>query len=234
MLVNGKQGNMISIRDRGLLYGDGVFRTIRATLGRAHLGPLHYQKLQHDCVSLGIVCPDATLLSAELKDLLAQRPNCVVKLIVTRWEGARGYTPTSFAKQTHLWDIAPLPEYPTDWAINRIKKRLCQMRLSQQPRLADIKHLNRLENVLAEAGSDDADIAEGVLPDTSGNVIEGTRCNLFMARDGTLLKPDLSWCGVARRVQLARVMEWAATYNVPCRVEQLGWRNFSQPMKYFG
>jgi 4-amino-4-deoxychorismate lyase len=221
MLVNGKPGNSISIRDRGLLYGDGVFRTLRATLGKAQHWLLHYQKLQHDCAGLGIVCPDAALLSAELEDLLVLHPDGVVKLIITRGEGARGYAPSACANPTHLWDAALLPDYPADWASHGIKVWLCQLRLSPQPRLAGIKHLNRLESVLAAAEWNDTDIAEGVLLDISGNVIEGTRSNLFMVRDGTLLTPDLTRCGVAG-IQRGRVMEWAATHNVPCRVEQFG------------
>ena len=221
MLINGIPGNLISIRDRGLLYGDGVFRTLRATQGKAQHWPLHYQKLQHDCTALGIACPDVALLSAELNNLLAQHPDVVVKLIVTRGEGTRGYAPPTQTVPIHLWDISPIPDYPADWATHGIKTRLCQLRLSHQPRLAGIKHLNRLENVLAAAEWDDADIAEGILLDVSGNVIEGTRSNLFMVRDGMLLTPDLSYCGVAG-VQRERVMEQAAIYNVSCRAGQFG------------
>ncbi len=219
MLVNGKPGNLISIRDRGLLYGDGVFRTLRASNGHALHWPLHYKKLQHDCTALGIACPDFELLSAELNDLLAQHPDGVVKLIVTRGEGTRGYAPSMQSMPARIWDASPIPDYPADWARYGIKARLCQLRLSQQPRLAGIKHLNRLENVLAAAEWDDAGIAEGVLLDASGNVIEGTRSNLFMVRNGALLTPDLSRCGVAG-VQRERVMEWAAIHKVSCRVRQ--------------
>lgn len=221
MLVKGKPGNSISIRDRGLLYGDGVFRTLLATLGEAQHWPLHYQKLQHDCAALGIVCPDAALLSAELDDLLELHPDGVIKLIVTRGEGARGYAPPACAKPTHLWDVGLLPEYPADWTRHGIKARLCQLRLGQQPLLAGVKHLNRLENVLAAAEWNDADIAEGILLDDLGNVTGGTRSNLFMVRGGTLVTPELSRCGVAG-VQRGRVMEWATTHNVPCRVEPFG------------
>ncbi|HEU0234683.1 MAG TPA: aminodeoxychorismate lyase, partial [Gallionella sp.] len=221
MLVNGKLGNLIGIRDRGLLYGDGVFRTLLASNGRALHWPLHYRKLQHDCTALGIACPDVALLTAELNDLLVQQPDGVVKLIVTRGEGMRGYAPSILSMPARIWDVSPMPCYPADWAMHGIKARLCQLRLSQQPRLAGIKHLNRLENVLAAAEWGDADIAEGVLLDAPGNVIEGTRSNLFMVRDGALLTPDLSRCGVAG-VQRERVMEWAATHHVPCRVEQFG------------
>ncbi len=225
MLVNSKQGNLISIRDRGLLYGDGVFRTIRALHGKAQHWPLHYQKLQHDCTALGIVCPDFALLSAELDRLLTQHPDGVVKLIVTRGlgmngQGMRGYAPSAQATPTHIWDISPLPAYPVDRARRGIKARLCQLRLSQQPRLAGIKHLNRLENVLAAAESDDADIAEGLLMDAESNVIEGIRSNLFLVSQGKLITPDLSRCGVAG-VQRDRVMAWASQYNMPLQVRDI-------------
>src|SRR3972149_5383931 len=219
MLVNGVPANSIGIRDRGLLYGDGVFRTLRASGGQALHWPLHYQKLLHDCTSLGVVCPDPGLLSAELNGLLERHPDGVIKLIVTRGEGARGYAPPARVEPTHLWDVSPLPDYPADWATSGIKARLCQLRLGQQPRLAGIKHLNRLENVLAAAEWNDPDIAEGLLLDISGNVIEGTRSNLFMVRGGTLLTPDMSLCGVAG-VQRERVMDWAAWHGVPCQVRQ--------------
>ena len=221
MLVNGLPSKLISIRDRGLLYGDGVFRTLRATQGKAQHWLLHYQKLQHDCNALGIDCPDLALLTTELDGLLAAHPDGVMKLIVTRGEGARGYAPPVATAPTHLWDVSPLPDYSADWATLGIKAHLCQLRLSQQPRLAGIKHLNRLENVLAAAEWSDSSIAEGILLDVLGNVIAGTRSNLFMIRESVLLTPDVSQCGVAG-VQRARVKEWASTHEVPCRVEQFG------------
>lgn len=226
MLVNGKPGNLISIRDRGLLYGDGVFRTLRATQGKAQHWLLHYQKLQHDCTALGIACPDVGLLSAELNDLLALHPNGVVKLIVTRGEGTRGYAPPGCAETTHLWDISPLPDYPADWAIHGIKAQLCQLRLSQQPRLAGIKHLNRLENVLAAAEWNDAQlpdsgIAEGLLLDVDGNAIEGTRSNLFLVSQGELITPDLSRSGVAG-VQRDRVIVWSIQHHMPLQIRNVG------------
>jgi 4-amino-4-deoxychorismate lyase len=221
MLVNGKPGNLISIRDRGLLYGDGVFRTLRATQGKAQHWLLHYNKLLHDCTALDIVCPDVGLLTAELNNLLALHPTGAMKLIVTRGEGTRGYAPLGCVGTTHLWDISPLPEYPADWALRGIKAQLCRLRLSHQPRLAGIKHLNRLENVLAAAESSDADIAEGLLMDADSNIIEGTRSNLFLVSRGQLITPDLSHCGVAG-VQRDRVMTWAAQHGMPLQVRDVG------------
>jgi 4-amino-4-deoxychorismate lyase len=221
MLVNGAPSDLISIRDRGLLYGDGVFRTLRASNGQALHWPQHYQKLQHDCSALGIACPDVAVLSVELNRLLAQHPDCVLKLIVTRGQGARGYVPSAQAAPTRIWDVSPLPDYPADWATLGIKARLCQLRLSQQPRLAGIKHLNRLENVLAAAEWDDAEIAEGLLLDSDDHVIEGTRSNLFLLAQGKLITPELSRCGVAG-VQRERVMAWAVQHSMPLQVRDVG------------
>lgn len=221
MLVNGKQGNLISVKDRGLLYGDGVFRTFPVMHGKAQHWPLHYQKLQHDCAALGIICPDVASLSAELNRLLAQHPDGVVKLIVTRGAGARGYAPTTHAEPTMIWDVSALPDYPTDSATHGVKARLCQLRLSYQPRLAGIKHLNRLENVLATSEWNDVEIAEGLLLDAENNVISGTRSNLFLVSQGGLIAPNLSRCGVAG-VQRERVMTWAAQHDMPLQVRNVG------------
>ena len=221
MLVNGKHCNLLSIRDRGLLYGDGVFRTLRAVKGRALHWSLHYRKLHDDCTSLGITCPEEAVLASELGELLVQHPDGVIKLIVTRGEGARGYAPPVRARPVHIWDVSTLPDYPDEWYSDGIKLHVCQLRLSYQPQLAGIKHLNRLENVLAAAEWSGADIAEGLLLDGAGHVIEGTRSNLFMVRDGALQTPDLSLCGVAG-VQRERVLKWAIKHNIPCRVAQFG------------
>ena len=226
MLVNGKPGNLISIRDRGLLYGDGVFRTLRAAQGKALHWPLHYLKLQRDCAKLGINCPDEALLLSELDQVLAQHPDGVVKLIVTRGEGARGYMPSADATPTRIWDFSPLPDYPPEWTTQGIKVHVCSLRLSAQPRLACVKHLNRLENVLAAAELNDAQLhgepaAEGLLLDAGGHLIEGIRSNLFLVAQGRLVTPDLSRCGVAG-IQRGRVMAWALQHGVTLHVRDVG------------
>jgi len=226
MLVNGKPGDLISIRDRGLLYGDGVFRTMCAINGQAQHWTLHYQKLQYDCSALGIVCPNVELLSAELDGLLEQHPKGVVKLVVTRGQGMRGYAPPDDPNITHFWDLFPLPDYPSSLAIRGIRAKLCKLRLGWQPRLAGIKHLNRLENVMAAAEYRDArlldpEIAEGLLLDTDDNVIEGTRSNLFVVSRGKLITPDLTRSGVAG-VQRDRVIHWSKLSNMAMQIRNVG------------
>ncbi len=220
MLINGLQGNQVSIYDRGLQYGDGVFRTLRVHAGHMQHWQRHYQKLKQDCAALGIACPESALLFDELQCLIQQQPEGVAKIIITRGlQTARGYAPLSHIIPTRIISVTPAPNYPDHFYSRGIKLRVCELRLGHQPRLAGIKHLNRLENVLAAAEWSDADIAEGVLLDIAGNVIEGTRSNLFMVRDGALLTPDLSRCGVAG-VQRDRVMEWAIKHGMPCHIER--------------
>jgi 4-amino-4-deoxychorismate lyase len=101
-----------------------------------------------------------------------------------------------------------------------IQARICDLRLAHQPALAGVKHLNRLENVLARAEWNDAAIREGLLLDQDGNAIGGVMSNLFIVENGVLLTPDLSHCGVAG-VTRDRVMALAAKLGIACRVEML-------------
>lgn len=218
MSNNGISTPFISIRNRGLLYGDGVFRTLLVEQGVARHWAAHYQKLHDDCAALGIVCPDFAVLTAELAQLLAESPEGVCKIVVTRGEGQRGYAPPAHAEPTHFWDVAPIPRYPAHYQTDGIEVCFCQLRLSEQPRLAGIKHLNRLENVLAAAEIHDA--VEGLMLDAQGRVVEGTRSNVFLVKNGQLLTPDLSRCGVAglQRQRIIRLMDVKMT---DIRVENL-------------
>ena len=218
MLINGEPGNTISIRDRGLLYGDGVFRTLNVRQGRPQHWPLHYRKLQHDCAALDITCPDFEQLTAELHSLSEAHADAVFKIIVTRGMSQRGYAPAPDAVPNHIWDASPMPVYPEDWKKSGVKLSLCRLCLGHQPRLAGIKHLNRLENVLAAAELGDA--AEGILQDTEGHVIEGTRSNVFLVLKGRLITPDLSRCGVAG-VQRDRVMSYAKEQGMAVEVRDV-------------
>lgn len=222
ILINGVPGDQIGIGDRGLLYGDGVFRTLRVLGGRIPCWLRHYRKLQHDCAVLRIICPAETLLFEELQRLIELRPDGVAKIVISRGvQTTRGYAPVENMMPTRILSIAPSFDYPATNYSRGVKLRVCDLRLSHQPKLAGIKHLNRLENVLAAAECSDPDIAEGLLLDSVGNVIEGIRSNLFMVRDGELFTPDLSNCGVAG-VQRERVMDWAASHGMSCQVSQFG------------
>ncbi len=227
MLVNGKPADSIPVEDRGLLYGDGVFRTLRAHAGQPANWSRHYHKLHQDCTALGMTCPGASVLLDDIARLSVQG-DAVIKLIVTRGAGERGYTPIVPASPTRIVACYSAPAVE----LRPMNLHLCEIRLAHQPRLAGIKHLNRLENVLAAQECRQAGKPEGVLLDEAGNVISGTRSNLFVVAQQRLLTPDLSQSGVAG-VQRERVMAWAAAQAVPCTVSHLSLQTLREADEIF-
>jgi 4-amino-4-deoxychorismate lyase len=207
----------ISVNDRGLLYGDGVFRTLLLRDGRLQQWHRHFAKLHKDCSTINLPCPPESLLSNELASLVQDRNDGVVKIIVTRGKSLRGYAPSPQPNTTRILSLNPLPVYPEEFANSGVRLHLCQLRLAHQPIFAGVKHLNRLENVIAAAEWDNADIAEGLLFDESGYVIEGVRSNIFMVKDGNLITPNLTRCGVSG-VQRDRIIDWAERHGKSCKI----------------
>ena len=201
-LINGSFDHAISPFDRGFAYGDGVFRTLVMRDGMPENWPLHYQKLVADCGAIGIVCPSAELLMSDLQQLflpdgLTENHLAIAKIIITRGEGERGYAPPAVTMPLRVVIKAAMPQYPVENFVNGVNLYLCETRLAHQPKLAGIKHLNRLENVLARMEWNDPTIAEGVMLDADSNVIECTSANIFARFGDVLLTPDLRQCGVA-------------------------------------
>lgn len=207
-LINGRRDACLTPLDRGLAYGDGVFRTFAVRRGIAHCWAQHYQRLSDDCNALGIVCPPASILLADIGNLCDAVEQVAVKIIVTRGEGARGYAVPTLAQPHWMVIKSSMPAYPEQHFSEGVRLQLCQLRLALQPRLAGIKHLNRLENVLARMEWVDTQIADGLLLDSEGRVIECTMSNLFIRQGELLVTPNLSRCGVAG-VTRQRIIDFA-------------------------
>lgn len=222
VLINGLQDAAISAFDRGLAYGDGVFRTLAVRGGAPSHWRRHYAKLASDCATLSLNCPSAELLTSELREICRIEPDCVVKIMITRGVGQRGYRCDPSIAPTRILLSTPSPDYPQSYATTGVRVRRCYMRLAAQSTLAGVKHLNRLENVLARAEWNDPAIAEGLLSDTHGNVISGTMTNLFIAQAGTLRTPRLNTCGVAG-VTRERIIESARAHGVQCEAMFIQW-----------
>lgn len=220
ILVNGVRSDSVAVTDRGLAYGDGIFRTLLSKNGRPMWWPWHYRKLEHDCAALAIPCPAAAVLAQEIALAANRNGSEVVKIMVTRGSGTRGYAPPHTLSPTRIVMTAPPPEYPVEFSRSGVKVFRCQTRLPSQPRLAGVKHLNRLENVLARAEWSDHAIPEGLMLDEGDNIIGGTMTNLFIVEDGKLLTPELTRCGVAG-VTRERVLDAARKHGVACREEPI-------------
>ena len=184
----------LSSLDRGLLYGDGVFETMLLSAGRIRFSEDHWQRLADGCARLHIAMPLLSILQQELATLCAGLETGVVKLIVTRGIGARGYRPSEQGEPTRLWQLFAAPQPMTNVGI---VLRWCATRLSRNALLAGVKHCNRLEQVLAQHEWRDPQIAEGLMLDTEDELVGGTMSNVFLVLDGVLVTPDLRYAGIA-------------------------------------
>ena len=197
LLVNGRADGAIDPLDRGLAYGDGLFETLLVLDGHVPLWERHMARLALGCDRLGLPAPDPELLAAELARVAGGLARAAVRITLTRGSGLRGYAPPVPPAPTRIVAAFPLLPPAAHVQGDGIRVRLCELRLAPQPRLAGIKHLNRLEQVLARAEWDDPAIGEGLLLDTEGHLVSATAANLFLVRGGTLLTPALDQCGVA-------------------------------------
>ena len=220
ILVNGHPGGSVPAMDRAIQYGDGLFETIAVREGRPELWSAHMERLGTGCERLGISVPEPGTLLREALQLARGRECGVLKIILSRGGGGRGYCPPDSPSPTRIVSLHPLPEWPREFWSEGVVTRICATRLGLNGQLAGIKHLNRLEQVLARAEWQDPAIAEGLMLDFDGRLVEGTMSNLFLVRDGVLQTPDLSRCGVAG-IMRGVVLEEARRRGIPCETGPL-------------
>lgn len=198
-LLNGQPAEALPLTDRAIQFGDGVFRTIRMQAGKLFFWVRHYRKLCADCAALGIPVPAEALLLGEIRLLMEHTgmSDATIKIMVTRGESSRGYAIPADIRPNRIMQVAPLPAYADVLYRNGAVVLLCQTQASWQPALAGVKHLNRLENVLARQEWSNSAILDGLMLDRDGNVVEGVMSNLLIWRDGHLVTPLLDSAGVA-------------------------------------
>lgn len=210
-IVNGQAGGVIDPADRGLLYGDGLFETIAMRDGRARFLDWHFERLAEGGRRLALPLPEAALLRNEIECAWPQGRG-VVKLILTRGVGERGYRPPPVPNVTR---IVSGYAWPADLEARKegVRLGICRTRLGRNAALAGIKHLNRLEQVLARAECDDARMDEGLMLDNRGHAIAGTMSNVFFRMAGRWVTPSITESGVSGVMRRAfRV--WAAGQGV--------------------
>lgn len=195
--INGRRGRHIDYRDRGLQYGDGLFETMRVRGRKVRLVDHHLDRLYEGCGRLGIEPPDRRFLNREIARAAAIREQAVLKLIVTRGVGARGYRPSGRERCTRILALGALPAHAAAATLAPLRLRVCRTRLGTNRGLAGLKTLNRLEQVLARSEWRDARIAEGLMLDADENLVCGTMSNLFLRRGSRLVTPPVDRCGVA-------------------------------------
>lgn len=197
ILINGVETNHIGINDRGFQYGDGLFETIEIQDAKPIFLDQHLLRLADGCRSLQIPKPDINQLTDEILRCCKSAKQAVLKVIITRGEGGRGYRLPETIRPTRVISLHPFPDYPTPYQEEGIVARFCETRLGLNPSLVGIKHLNRLEQVMGRAEWDDPGVQEGIMLDMNNHIIEGTMTNLFYVQKGLMNTAPLIYSGVA-------------------------------------
>lgn len=200
--VNGIETSAINIADRGLAYGDGVFETMRVVQGKIPLLDWHLKRFLRGVEVLGFGQSERlqtdflkylTIALDEIKNNACLETS-LIKLIVTRGSNGRGYMPPIDPHCQFVVQVFDRPDYPLDYQQQGIVLKECEYRLAYQPQLAGIKHLNRLDQVLAS--QELLGLPEGLMLDYQDRVIEGTKSNLLVFQKGQVITPKLDNCGV--------------------------------------
>jgi 4-amino-4-deoxychorismate lyase len=205
--LNGDVGPQSLLDNRAMAYGDGLFETMCLQGGRVCFLGFHIERLLDGAGRLGFAL-DVAVLKSELEAFVAhlksdQVYDGVIKVLLARGGAAEGYRyDTGLDDELRLLSYRPRVFFQPE-SLEGIRSIRCHTTLAVNPKLAGMKHLNRLEQVLARAEWSDPSVREGLMYLDSGELIEGTMSNVFCVKAACLYTPDLSMagvCGIMRRV----------------------------------
>jgi len=205
--------------DRGLQFGDGFFETIRIENTQPKHFSYHLTRIEHSLTTLGFSISKnyiAELINIGLPKLLSESglKQAVLKVLVTRGQSERGYGYGSNISSNVLLLLSEAKPVNEDIYSKGVEVGFCQTECSVNAQLAGLKHLNRLENVLARQEVSQGDVFEGLMSNHLGWIIEGTMSNAFFKIDGVWLTPKLNLSGVAG-VARAWALDWFAKSGRP-------------------
>ena len=199
---------VLDMQERGLHYGDGLFETLLKLDGEIGLWSYHYSRLRKGCNRLQIPLPEEQWLLQKIETETTGYDSVVIKLIVTRGIGGRGLELPKHNQASVF--ILSYPYTAIDEDTLKLDVTICQTRLPLNPNLAGIKHLNRLDYVLAtielgQIGNKD----EALLCDTEGYLVEGIISNLFFCIGEEVYTPSLEFAGVegVMRLQILNYLD---------------------------
>ncbi len=219
-IVNGVESDLINIQDRGFQYGDGLFETIAIFNRHPVLLDLHLKRLSLGLERLHFPNIDLNSLQASVNEYSNQFEQAILKLIITRGVSERGYTP---AVKPEITTVISITDYRfgksySDYIINRLE--VCDTRLAENSQLSGIKHLNRLEQVLAGHECQQKQYAECLLRDQNDSVVEALSANVFAWKNNELFTPALDRCGI-QGVMREKIIELAKQLKIPVTVNKM-------------
>ncbi|EMN3921343.1 aminodeoxychorismate lyase [Citrobacter farmeri] len=195
-LINGREQESLPASDRAIQFGDGCFTTARILDGAVSLLAAHLRRLQVACTTLQIAFDDWDALEREMTTLAAGHSRAVLKVIISRGSGGRGYSGENCHDSTRILSVFAYPQHYDLWREQGIVLALSPVRLGRNPLLAGIKHLNRLEQVLIRSHLEQTDADEALVLDSEGWVTECCAANLFWRKDNVVYTPHLDQAGV--------------------------------------
>lgn len=223
VLINGVEAEYIRVYDRGLQYGDGLFETILCHHRSLYYWPQHYQRLQQSAEKLKLDCPPQNLLLDEINQLLSgSNSSSAVKIILTRGNSERGY---AFTDSQAGRRILLCSELPSDYSaliagkLDEGRLFVCRTQASINETLAGLKHLNRLENVIARNEFGD-DCMDGLMLNADNHVVEGCMSNLFAIKGNEVFTPDVARSGV-NGIMRGRIMAIIEQLDYPLHIRAM-------------
>jgi 4-amino-4-deoxychorismate lyase len=185
----------ISPFDRAFQYGDGIFRTFVVKSNKPLHWKHHYKKIVEDCLAIKIDPPKEKDLLSDIRSLFKSKKKSVAKFIISRGMSERGYKFDEDIKHNRFLLKANMPSYPKEYFMHGVNLYVCKQKI-QPSILSGIKHLNRLENIMARQEWKGDLYADGILLNQDGYVIECISSNLFMRKNKTIYTHPLKDIGV--------------------------------------
>jgi len=199
MLINGQKTERIDAIDRAIAYGDGLFSTFKLEFGKVVRWDLHLKRFKKGAEKLFFPKVDWCLLESEVTSLaltVADKPQAVLKVILSRGVGGRGYSSLGCHDVVRIISLHDFPAVYPKWQTEGIEVIACDYQLSNNKTLAGLKTLNRLEQVLIKREIESKNAIDGIVCDQNGVVIEACAANVFCYKQGVWLTPCLDLAGV--------------------------------------
>jgi len=195
-IINKNSSHSIPLTDRGLNYGDGFFTT--AKIINETIAHWHFHKLRLiECQSrLGFPEIDFNELEQSIKHLCSGQKCAVLKIMITRGSGGRGYGQPIEQKPVLILSLLPYPNNYDTLKMNGLALEISSIKLGLQPLLAGMKTLNRLEQVLIKQEIIENAWSEVIVLDLNDNVIETSIANLIYYFKGQWFTPKLDQAGI--------------------------------------
>lgn len=195
-LINGSEQNTLAVSDRATQFGDGSFTTARIVGGQVKQMTAHIGRLQQACERLAIPFSDWSILEQEMSVMAARQREGVLKTIISRGQGGRGYSGSGCVQPTRIISTSEAPSHYARWKASGAILTLSPVPLGRNPYLAGLKHLNRLEQVLIRSHLEQTDADEALVLDSDGWLTECCAANLFWRCGQDVYTPRLDHAGV--------------------------------------